>query len=195
MAGLELVDRLIESGRVPDPVVRAGIRAACATRLRRERRRSPHFKDTFVRQLRESPIAEDVEKANEQHYEVPAEFFRLVLGPRLKYSSCLWPAGVETLAEAEEAMLELTCERAGVEDGMTLLDARPLARELEHRLLRFRERLDSGGPETGAVLEPGAEDEPKELRRNFIVLFVRLLHLLGDRRLAQLPNEGVLEMR
>ena len=52
---------------------------------------------------------------------MPAEFFRLVLGPRLKYSACLWPAGVETLARAEEAMLELTCERAGVEDGMTLL--------------------------------------------------------------------------
>lgn len=117
-----LVDRVLETGRVPDPLLRAGIRAACATRLRRERRRPPGFKDAFVERLRESPIAEQVEKANEQHYEVPAEFFRLVLGPRLKYSSCLWPDGVETLAAAEEAMLALTCERAGVEDGMTLLD-------------------------------------------------------------------------
>ena len=105
-----------------DPIVRAGIRAACARRLRRERRRPAGFADAFVEQLRESPIAEQVEKANEQHYEVPAEFFRLVLGPRLKYSSCLWPNGVETLGQAEEAMLALTCERAGVEDGMTLLD-------------------------------------------------------------------------
>jgi cyclopropane-fatty-acyl-phospholipid synthase len=63
-----------------------------------------------------------VEQANEQHYEVPAEFFRLVLGPRLKYSACHWPPEVHTLAEAEEAMLALTCERAGVEDGMALLD-------------------------------------------------------------------------
>lgn len=122
MTGPALVDRVIESGRVPDPVVRAGIRAVCATRLRRERRRAPAFKDAFVELLRSSPIAEQVEKANEQHYEVPAEFFRLVLGPRLKYSSCLWPDGVETLAQAEEAMLALTCERAAVEDGMTLLD-------------------------------------------------------------------------
>jgi cyclopropane-fatty-acyl-phospholipid synthase len=120
--GLALVDRVIETGRVPDPVVRAGIRAICASRLRRERRRPPAFKDSLVRQLRESPIAEDVDKANEQHYEVPAEFFRLVLGPRLKYSAGLWPDGIETLAEAEEAMLALTCDRAGVEDGMTLLD-------------------------------------------------------------------------
>ena len=122
MTGLALVDRVIETGRVPDPVVRAGIRAVCASRLRRERRRPLDFRDAFVQRLRESPIAEQVEKPNEQHYEVRAEFFRLVLGPRLKYSACLWPEGVETLAQAEEAMLALTCERAGVEDGMTLLD-------------------------------------------------------------------------
>lgn len=117
-----LVDRLIESGRVPDPLLRAGIRAACATRLRRERRRGPAAKRELVERLRALPIAEQVDRANEQHYEVPAEFFRLVLGPRLKYSSCYWPAGVETLADAEDAMLALTCERAGIEDGMTLLD-------------------------------------------------------------------------
>jgi len=122
VAAEALVDRLIASGRVPDPLMRAGIRAACATRLRRERRRGPNAKEEFVELLRSSPIAEAVEKANEQHYAVPPEFFRLVLGQRLKYSSCLWPPGVETLAEAEEAMLALTCERAGVEDGMTLLD-------------------------------------------------------------------------
>jgi cyclopropane-fatty-acyl-phospholipid synthase len=117
-----LVDRLIESGRVPDPILRAGIRAACAARLRRERRRPPDARRVFLEQLRASPIAARVEKANEQHYEVPPAFFELVLGPRLKYSSCLWPDGVDTLAGAEEAMLALTCERAGVEDGMTLLD-------------------------------------------------------------------------
>ena len=122
MPGVALVDRVLETGRIPDPVLRAGIRAVCATRLRRERHRPPGFKDAFVENLRRSPIAEQVEKANEQHYEVPAEFFRLVLGPRLKYSACLWPDGIGTLAQAEEAMLALTCERAGVEDGMTLLD-------------------------------------------------------------------------
>jgi cyclopropane-fatty-acyl-phospholipid synthase len=122
VTGAAIVDRALETGRIPDPIVRAGIRAVCAARLRRERRRPHGFKDDFVRRLRLSPIAEEVERANEQHYEVPPEFFRLVLGPRLKYSSCLWPDGVETLAAAEEAMLALTCERAGVEDGMTLLD-------------------------------------------------------------------------
>jgi cyclopropane-fatty-acyl-phospholipid synthase len=107
---------------LPDPVLRLGIRANCALRLARERRGGEARQREFVERLRAAPIAEQVEKPNEQHYEVPAEFFRLVLGPRLKYSCCLWPAGVETIAEAEDAMLALTCERARVEDGMELLD-------------------------------------------------------------------------
>lgn len=115
----EVVDQLIETGRVPDALLRAAIRHNCAARLRRERRSSTA---AVVEQLRASPIAAEVEKPNEQHYEVPPEFFELVLGPRLKYSACLWPAGVTTLTQAEDAMLELTCARAGVEDGMDLLD-------------------------------------------------------------------------
>ena len=108
--------------RVPDRVIRSAIRVNCARRLRTERRGGELRQRAFVQELRRSPIAEQVEKPNEQHYELPAEFFRLVLGPRLKYSSCYWPAGVRTLGEAEEAMLDLTCRRAGVEDGMELLD-------------------------------------------------------------------------
>ena len=42
------------------------------------------------------PIAEHTEAANDQHYEVPADFFELVLGPRLKYSCCLYATGAET---------------------------------------------------------------------------------------------------
>ena len=102
-----------------DPLLRAGIRVACARRLARERRR-PH--PGWVEELRRSPIAVETAAANEQHYEVKPELFRLVLGPRLKYSCCFWPDGVETLAAAEEAMLALTCERAGIEDGMEILD-------------------------------------------------------------------------
>src|SRR3954454_11852497 len=116
----DLVDRVVASGVLPDQVMRAGIRATCARRLRRERRLDR--KDTFIASLASQSIARDVEKANEQHYEVPPEFFRLVLGPRLKYSSCYWPEGVQTLAAAEDAMLELSCARAEIENGMTILD-------------------------------------------------------------------------
>jgi len=117
-----LVDRLIESGRVPDPLLRLGIRANLATRLARERRKGLNATREFVERLRAAPIAEQVERPNEQHYELPAEFFELVLGPRLKYSSCLWEPGPDTLAAAEERMLALTCERAEIEDGMSVLD-------------------------------------------------------------------------
>ncbi len=61
-------------------------------------------------------------KANEQHYELPPEFFRLVLGKRMKYSGCYWPPAARSLDEAEEAMLGLTCDRAQIEDGMEILE-------------------------------------------------------------------------
>ncbi len=76
----------------------------------------------LVARMSEGPIAEVPEKANEQHYELPAAFLELILGPRMKYSGCLWTAGVSDLAEAEEAMLALTCARAQVADGMRILD-------------------------------------------------------------------------
>ena len=117
----QVVDNLIESGRVPDPLLRLGIRASLVNRLIRERRKRLNSTRDYVERLRTSPIAEQVERPNEQHYELPAEFFELVLGPRLKYSSCLWEPG-DTLAAAEERMRALACERAQVEDGMTLLD-------------------------------------------------------------------------
>ncbi len=119
---MSLVDRVIGSDLLPEPVLRAGIRANLATRLRRERGKSPAEREAFVDELRRSPIAAVPRKPNEQHYEVPPEFFQLVLGPHLKYSSCLWPPGVATLAGAEEAMLALTCDRARIEDGQAILD-------------------------------------------------------------------------
>ena len=78
---------------LPDRVLRTAIRVNCARRLRTERRRGAQRRQAFVEELRRSPIAEQVEKPNEQHYELPAEFFQLVLGPRLKYSCCLWDKG------------------------------------------------------------------------------------------------------
>jgi cyclopropane-fatty-acyl-phospholipid synthase len=72
--------------------------------------------------MRSGPIAEVPEKANEQHYELPAEFLGLILGPRRKYSGCLWSEGVDTLAQAEEAMLARSCSRAEIRDGMRILD-------------------------------------------------------------------------
>ena len=76
----------------------------------------------FASHLKESAIALLPEKANEQHYEVPAEFFELTLGPNLKYSGAYWPEGTESLSEAEEAMLRLTVKRADLVDGQEILE-------------------------------------------------------------------------
>jgi cyclopropane-fatty-acyl-phospholipid synthase len=76
----------------------------------------------LLRKLERSPIAIQTDLPNVQHYEVPPGFFELVLGRRMKYSCCYWARGITTLDEAEERMLELTCQRAGLEDGMRVLD-------------------------------------------------------------------------
>ncbi|MFO0959349.1 MAG: cyclopropane-fatty-acyl-phospholipid synthase family protein [Isosphaeraceae bacterium] len=113
-----------EKGYLPDWMVRVGIRRLLAARLRHQRRRgevAPQ-RTRMVEYLKGSPVALATEQANAQHYEVPATFFESVLGPRLKYSCCLYNEPASTLDEAEIAMLRLTCERAGLEDGMDVLD-------------------------------------------------------------------------
>ena len=114
-----LLDRVVDSGLVPEPLVRAGIRAMCALRLREERVRP---RDGFVDTLRRSEVAIETAAANAQHYEVPAAFFARVLGPQLKYSACYWPPGIDDLGAAEAAMLELYAERANLTDGQHVLD-------------------------------------------------------------------------
>ena len=122
---MDLVD-LAERGLLPDSLIRAGIRRLLAARLREESRRDRceprQALREFLAELRRSPIAVETDAANVQHYEVPSEFFERVLGPRLKYSCCYWPRPDTTLAEAEEAMLELFCQRARLEDGMEILE-------------------------------------------------------------------------
>ncbi|HEY4979190.1 MAG TPA: cyclopropane-fatty-acyl-phospholipid synthase family protein, partial [Candidatus Acidoferrum sp.] len=77
---------------------------------------------SFIEQMKQSPIALRTDAANAQHYEFPAAFFVKVLGPRLKYSSALYDERCHSLAQAEEAMLRLTCERAQLSDGQTVLE-------------------------------------------------------------------------
>lgn len=108
----------------PEFLLRAGIRRLCQQRLDEEK---VHYRDqqheaTFVEQLRESPIALSTNEANNQHYQVPTEFFQIVLGKRLKYSCCWWDEQTESLDDAEEQMLNLYCERAKLKDGMRVLE-------------------------------------------------------------------------
>ena len=122
---MNLLIDIAERRWIPDTLVRLGIRRLLEGRRRDIARTAPDGEAALrdlITEMESSPIALDVSKANEQHYEVPASFFELVLGPHLKYSACHWGEGVSSLAEAERAMLELTAERAGIEDGMRVLD-------------------------------------------------------------------------
>lgn len=116
----------IESGAVSDRAIRNIIRYGLAKILAEKEKDDVSTQCNkllkFVGELKESPIALNTVDANQQHYEVPAEFFQLVLGKRLKYSACYWPEGVSLLDEAEEAMLQLICDRDQIADGQEILD-------------------------------------------------------------------------
>lgn len=118
-----MINRLLESNLLPDFLIRLGIRRLLRQRLREIEHPSPADQvAAFARALRDQPIAVNTADSREQHYEVPTRFFQLCLGPRLKYSSGLYPQGSETLAEAEEHMLALTASRAKLADGLDILE-------------------------------------------------------------------------
>jgi cyclopropane-fatty-acyl-phospholipid synthase len=117
---------LLERDLVPDLLIRQQIRRFLAQRLRDEDKGSVEAQQRhlmqFIGQLKASPIAMNTAEANAQHYEVPTQFYRLCLGKRLKYSSAYWPDECNSLDQAEEAMLELACERATLENGDEILE-------------------------------------------------------------------------
>jgi cyclopropane-fatty-acyl-phospholipid synthase len=125
-SAVDLTTRLMERGLLPDAAIRLGIRRLLAQRLREEEaggvEQQSERRRALIQMLQSSPIAISTREANDQHYEVPARFFQLALGKRLKYSSALWPNGCRSLDDAEERMLRLTVERAQIEDGQSILE-------------------------------------------------------------------------
>lgn len=121
---MSLID-VAEAGSIPDWLLRLGIRGLLVERILTlqdfTQAGSIRRRVNYVEMLAKSPILVCAEEANQQHYEVPSEFFSLVLGPHLKYSSCFFEDG-DDLERAEERMLELSVRRAGVVDGMSVLD-------------------------------------------------------------------------
>jgi cyclopropane-fatty-acyl-phospholipid synthase len=116
----------IERGLVPDVVTRFAIRGLCRERIRELCPGSDGLTDSsraaFLESMRSGPIARVPEMANRQHYELPAEFFAAILGPRRKYSCCYFPSDNTSLPEAEEAALAETCQRAEIADGQQILE-------------------------------------------------------------------------
>jgi len=115
-----------EMGLMPDGVIRAGIRRLNRQRLEdikaADLQTSGEELQAFVSYMKSAEVAPLANLANEQHYEVPAEFFELVLGRHRKYSSCYWNKDTYSLDEAEAEALRMTCIHAGIKDGMDVLD-------------------------------------------------------------------------
>ncbi len=115
-----------ESGKLPDALIRLGIRRLLRRRLGqefyRDAQKQSQRAQSLIEELRDSPIAIETDAANEQHYEVPAAFYQLALGRRLKYSSGYWPAGVNDLDAAEVAMLKASCDHAELANGQRILE-------------------------------------------------------------------------
>lgn len=123
MHPITLVVNAAERLPLPDAITNLGIDFLVGrTKRAIDAAPNPRADAEFVQAMTDYPIAEHTDAANEQHYELPPRFFELTLGPRRKYSSCLYPNGIETLAEAEVIALRETVRHAELADGQTILE-------------------------------------------------------------------------
>ena len=110
---------LAESGFIPDVLIKIAARYISNRRL--NEKNDDDNKDKIISLLSRGAVAEKTYDANEQHYEVPPEFFNYVLGTNLKYSCSLFD-DEDSLDDAEESMLKLYIDRADIKDGHEVLD-------------------------------------------------------------------------
>ena len=119
-------DSLVEKNKIPDFIIRQNIRKLLTQRLQDENKGSTEAQQAhlmqLIEELKESAIAVNTQEANEQHYELPTEFYQYCLGKHLKYSCGYWKEGVTELDESERDMLQLTCIRADLHDGQDVLE-------------------------------------------------------------------------
>ena len=107
---------------LPDLVIRAAIQRLCSRTATRLARGNAESDAVFADEMAARAVAECTDEANAQHYEVPAAFFALTLGPNRKYSSCFYREAASTLQEAEEEALRQTVAHADLADGQSILE-------------------------------------------------------------------------
>ena len=118
---MHLPSFLAERRLIPDSLIRWGIR----NQLKQHSlflANNPKSDQSWIEELSKGPIAECTDTSKEQHYEVPTEYFKSVLGSHLKYSSCFWDEVTTSLEMAEGNMLRLSCEHAELENGQNILE-------------------------------------------------------------------------
>jgi cyclopropane-fatty-acyl-phospholipid synthase len=118
--------KLSEKGLLPDLLIRFGIKLLLKKRLQslvnKDERLNAANKKTFIKDMDSSPIALVPDLANDQHYEIPSNFYDLCLGSHKKYSSCFWDKASESLQDAEALSLKITCDHAQIKDGQDILE-------------------------------------------------------------------------
>ncbi len=123
---MKFTDKLLEQNKLPDSLIRIGIRKLLRQRLKDETMANTELQQAhlmkLVAELKASPIAVNTAAANEQHYEVPTAFYQYCLGKHLKYSCGYWNEGVTDIDISEKDMLELTCQRAELVKGQDVLE-------------------------------------------------------------------------
>ncbi|MEX4006088.1 SAM-dependent methyltransferase [Neoaquamicrobium sediminum] len=107
---------------LPDKALRFGIDQLVGRTEQKLASGNDNVDADFARAMDGWPIAVNTTEANDQHYELPPAFFEIVLGPRRKYSCCLYPDKDTTLEDAELLALDETCRHAMLEDGQTILE-------------------------------------------------------------------------
>jgi len=120
------INDILAKDIIPDALIRIGIRSRLASTLAPfEKIQCEHRQALVMRhvaELLDSPIAIATDEANEQHYELPTRFFERVLGKHMKYSSGYWDDGITEIDASEARMLEISCERAQLQDGQRILE-------------------------------------------------------------------------
>ena len=111
-----------ERAPLTDGMTLAGIDFLCGRTKRKLATTTADAESLFIETMGDFPVAIHTDEANRQHYEVPAEFFALALGPQRKYSCCLYPTADTTLEEAETYGLAETVKHAAITDGMSILE-------------------------------------------------------------------------
>jgi cyclopropane-fatty-acyl-phospholipid synthase len=120
-----MINTMLEKNLLPDPLVRFGIRNLLKQRINEDIGKNEEIKKQkkadFIQKQSSFPIAVNTLDANEQHYEVPTEFYHFVLGKNKKYSCGHWDKSTN-LDDAETEMLEITTQRAKLVDGQDILE-------------------------------------------------------------------------
>lgn len=118
---LKLAPLIAERIDLPDGPTLAVIDWLCG-RTARTLRNAPDEEDAFVQAMAAFPVAHHTEAANQQHYELPADFFSAFLGEQKKYSCAYYPDAETSLDAAEAHALRETCAHADLHDGQVILE-------------------------------------------------------------------------